>query len=70
MNSAIKSDSGWALIAVLGLYSISNWLSSFEVSLCFLTFYEHVIHIDLHIPTYLFAEHLVYQSLVRGTCIL
>ena len=38
--------------------------------LFFLTLDEHIFHIDFHVPPNLFAEHLVYQSLVRGPCIL
>ena len=45
-------------------------LEVFKVGFSFSTFHEHVIHIDLHILAYLLVEHLVYQSLVRGTYIL
>ena len=31
---------------------------------------EHIVHIYFHIPPNLFAEHLFYQSLVRGPCVL
>ena len=38
--------------------------------LIFSTLDEHIVHIYFHIPPNLFAEHLVYQSLVRGPHIL
>ena len=31
---------------------------------------EHVVHIYLYVPPNLFTEHLVYQPLVRGPCVL
>ena len=31
---------------------------------------EHIFHIYFHAPPNLFAEHLIYQSLVRGPCVL
>ena len=38
--------------------------------LFFFTLDEHIFHIYFHVPPNLFAEHLVYQFLVRGTCVL
>ena len=38
--------------------------------LFFFTLDEHIVHIYFHVPPNLFAEHLVYQSLVRGPCVL
>ena len=38
--------------------------------LFFFTLDEHIVHIYFHVPPNLFAEHLVYQSLVCGPCIL
>ena len=31
---------------------------------------EHIINVYLHILPNLFVEHLVYQSLIRGLCVL
>ena len=42
----------------------------FKVGFGFLAFYECIVYVDLHTPAYLLVEHLVYQSLVGGTCIL
>ena len=38
--------------------------------LLFFTLDEHVVHIYFHVPPNLLAEHLVYQSMVRGSRIL
>ena len=38
--------------------------------LFFFTLDEHIVHIYFHVPPNLFAEHLVYQSLVHGPCVL
>ena len=35
--------------------------------LLFFTLDKHVVHIYFYVPPNLFAEHLVYQSLVRGS---
>ena len=33
-------------------------------------FYQHVIHINLHIPPNLMCEHFVHQPLIRSTRVL
>ena len=33
-------------------------------------FYQHVVYVDLNIPPNLMCEHLVYQPLIRGLCVL
>ena len=38
--------------------------------LLFLALDKHVIHIHFHVPPNLLAEHLVYQPLVCGSCVL
>ena len=38
--------------------------------LFFFTLGEHIVHIYFYVPPNLFAEHLVYQSLVRGPYVL
>jgi len=40
------------------------------VILLFLALDEHVVHIYLYIPPNLLTEHLVYQPLVCGSCVL
>ena len=50
--------------------SIERLLEVFKVGFGFFSFYNNVIHIDLHILVYLLIEHLFYQSLVCGTCVL
>ena len=33
-------------------------------------FYQHVVYVNLHIPSNLVCEHSVHQPLVRGSCVL
>ena len=64
MSSMALTFFGFTLIPRFSKYRM--FLGGFG----FLAFHDHVVHIDLHIPAYLLAEHLVYQSLVRCTCVL
>ena len=34
------------------------------------TFYQHVVNVDLDIPSYLMLEHLVHEPLICCTCVL
>ena len=33
-------------------------------------FYQHVVHVNLHIPPNLICEHFVHQLLIRGSRVL
>ena len=35
-----------------------------------LTFYQYIVHIDLDIPPNLMCKHLVYEPLIRCSCVL
>ena len=49
---------------------IERLLKIVQMVLFFFTLDEHIVHIYFHVLLNLFAEHLVYQSLVRGPRIL
>ena len=49
---------------------VERLLEVVQVVLFFFALDEHIVDVHFHVLPNLLAEHLVYQSLVRGSCVL
>ena len=65
-----KHTLAWVQFHVIRLEGVKGLLKIVQVVILPYTLYQHVIHVNFHIPPNMMCEHFVHQPLIRSTCVL